>query len=95
MKEILIVVGVLRRGNQVLIAQRSAGQHLAHFWEFPGGKVRPGETPEVALTREFEEEVGVTACDWQPLIERLKENELTPDNCPAPADTPSNTLNHP
>ncbi|KUJ71411.1 Nudix family hydrolase [Thiomicrospira sp. WB1] len=69
MEETLIAVGVLRQGNQVLIAQRQTGQHLAHFWEFPGGKVKSGETPDTALTREFEEEVGVSPLDWQPLIE--------------------------
>ncbi len=64
-----IAIGVLRRGKQVLLARRQSHQHLAGFWEFPGGKLEAGETPEAALTREFEEEVGVTTRDWQPLIQ--------------------------
>lgn len=43
-----------------LVSQRPAGTHLAHAWEFPGGKVEPGEDPAVALVRELEEELGVT-----------------------------------
>lgn len=46
------------RGERVLIAQRPAGKHLALKWEFPGGKVEPGEEPAAALVREIEEELG-------------------------------------
>jgi len=45
--------------NRVLIAQRPAGKSMAGLWEFPGGKVEPGETPEAALIREVQEELGV------------------------------------
>ena len=45
--------------NRVLIAQRPAGKAMAGLWEFPGGKVEPGETPEAALIREVHEELGV------------------------------------
>ena len=45
--------------NRVLIAQRPAGKDMAGLWEFPGGKVEPGETPEAALIREVREELGV------------------------------------
>jgi len=45
--------------GRVLIAQRPAGKTMAGLWEFPGGKVRDGETPEAALIREFEEELGI------------------------------------
>ena len=53
------------RDGRVLIAQRPQGKTLAGLWEFPGGKVEPGETPEDAVIRELEEELGVitkTAC---------------------------------
>jgi len=56
-----VVAGVIERNGQVLIAQRkSTGQHPLK-WEFPGGKVEPGETPEAALVRELEEELGIRA----------------------------------
>ncbi|HVW56377.1 MAG TPA: 8-oxo-dGTP diphosphatase MutT [Rhizobiaceae bacterium] len=47
------------RDGRVLIAQRPAGKALAGLWEFPGGKVEAGETPEDALIRELEEELGI------------------------------------
>jgi 8-oxo-dGTP diphosphatase len=45
--------------GRVLIAQRPEGKQLAGLWEFPGGKVEPGETPEACLIRELEEELGI------------------------------------
>nr|WP_306228978.1 (deoxy)nucleoside triphosphate pyrophosphohydrolase [Aurantimonas sp. CSK15Z-1] len=51
--------------RRVLIAQRPEGKSLAGLWEFPGGKIEPGETPEETLVRELEEELGIvtqTAC---------------------------------
>jgi 8-oxo-dGTP diphosphatase len=45
--------------GRVLVAQRPAHKHLALKWEFPGGKVEPGESPEAALARELREELGV------------------------------------
>jgi 8-oxo-dGTP diphosphatase len=45
--------------GRVLIAQRPEGKSLAGLWEFPGGKVEPGETPEAALIRELNEELGI------------------------------------
>ena len=58
---LLVVAGALVDADRrVLIAQRPEGKSLAGLWEFPGGKVEPGETPEAALIRELEEELGVT-----------------------------------
>ncbi|TNF23958.1 MAG: (deoxy)nucleoside triphosphate pyrophosphohydrolase [Deltaproteobacteria bacterium] len=47
-------------GGAVLIARRAPGRRLAGQWEFPGGKIEPGETPEACLARELDEELGVT-----------------------------------
>jgi 8-oxo-dGTP diphosphatase len=46
--------------GRVLIAERPPGKHLSGRWEFPGGKIEPGESPEAALVRELREELGVT-----------------------------------
>ena len=59
--KILIVsaVALLDKDNRVLISQRSQNRHMGGLWEFPGGKVEPNETPEFALVRELEEEIGI------------------------------------
>lgn len=60
MKTILVVAAALVDADgRVLIAQRPDGKQLAGQWEFPGGKVEAGETPEAALIRELEEELGI------------------------------------
>ena len=60
MKTLLVVAAALVDDNgRVLIAQRPEGKQLAGLWEFPGGKVETGETPEMALIRELEEELGI------------------------------------
>jgi 8-oxo-dGTP diphosphatase len=57
-KPIVDVVGaVVRDGDRVLMAQRPEGKAQTGLWEFPGGKVEPGETPEEALARECREEL--------------------------------------
>jgi len=55
-----VVCAVIERDGRVLIARRPAHKHLPHAWEFPGGKVEPGEAAEAALVREIREELG---CD--------------------------------
>ncbi len=60
-KPIVLVaaVALVDVDGRVLIAQRPEGKSMAGLWEFPGGKVEPGETPEAALIRELEEELGI------------------------------------
>jgi 8-oxo-dGTP diphosphatase len=55
--------------GRVLIAQRPPGTHMAGRWEFPGGKIDAGETELDALRRELKEELGVTVCDAERLLE--------------------------
>jgi 8-oxo-dGTP diphosphatase len=62
LKPIPVVCAVLEHPDgRVLVAQRPAHKHLALKWEFPGGKVEPGESPETALLRELREELGCVA----------------------------------
>jgi 8-oxo-dGTP diphosphatase len=55
----LVVAGLVVRDGEVLISQRRADQSLPLQWEFPGGKVEPGEAPVDALVRELREELGI------------------------------------
>ena len=57
--EKFVTAAIILRDDRVLLARRSSGQKLAGFWEFPGGKVEAGETPESCLARELEEELGI------------------------------------
>ena len=62
---LVVACALVDADNRILIAQRPEGKSLAGLWEFPGGKVDAGETPEEALIRELREELGVetkTAC---------------------------------
>ena len=60
MKTVLVsAVALIDADGRVLLAQRPEGKTLAGLWEFPGGKVEPGETPEAALIRELHEELGI------------------------------------
>ncbi len=57
----LVVAGLIRRGDELLICQRAPHKPLPLKWEFPGGKVEPGEEPRAALIRELEEELAIQA----------------------------------
>jgi 8-oxo-dGTP diphosphatase len=56
-----VVTGLIRRGDKLLVGQRPVGHSLAGQWEFPGGKIEKNETPEQALARELDEELGIEA----------------------------------
>ena len=56
-----VVAGIVVSGNRVLCARKAAGTSMAGYWEFPGGKIEPGETPELALRRELTEELRIIA----------------------------------
>lgn len=59
-KVILVsAVALIDADGRVLLAQRPEGKSMAGLWEFPGGKVEPGESPEAALIRELHEELGI------------------------------------
>lgn len=79
-KPILLVVAcaLVDADRRVLIAQRPEGKHMANMWEFPGGKLEPGETPEAALIRELREELSVE----------------TKEACLAPLSFASHTYEH-
>ena len=57
---LVVACALVDADRRVLIAQRPEGKALAGLWEFPGGKLEPGERPETALIRELQEEIGIT-----------------------------------
>jgi 8-oxo-dGTP diphosphatase len=59
MRTVLVAAAIVVERERVLVTQRKAGTHLAGAWEFPGGKVEPGEDPREALQRELREELGI------------------------------------
>ncbi|MEN0001843.1 MAG: (deoxy)nucleoside triphosphate pyrophosphohydrolase [Pseudomonadota bacterium] len=70
-KPIVLVAAcaLVDRDNRILLAQRPAHKSMGGLWEFPGGKVETGETPEAALIRELDEELGLTT--WQSCLAPL------------------------
>ncbi len=70
MKVVLVAaVALVDPDGRVLLAQRPPGKSMAGLWEFPGGKVEPGESPERALVRELHEELGIDT--WQSCLAPL------------------------
>jgi 8-oxo-dGTP diphosphatase len=60
---LVVACALVDADKRVLLAQRPLGKSLAGLWEFPGGKVEPGERPEVTLIRELKEEIGITVSE--------------------------------
>lgn len=65
----VVACALVDADGRVLIAQRPEGKALAGLWEFPGGKVEPGESPEAALIRELAEELGIVT--WESCLAPL------------------------
>ncbi len=71
MKPVVLVAAcaLIDRDGRVLLARRPEGKSMAGLWEFPGGKVEPGETPEACLIRELREELGIDT--WESCLAPL------------------------
>jgi len=65
----LVVAALILREDRVLVCQRRPDQPMALKWEFPGGKIEAGESPEQALKRELEEELGIDATIGERIIQ--------------------------
>jgi 8-oxo-dGTP diphosphatase len=68
-----VAAALIVRGGEVLIGQRRPDQPMALQWEFPGGKIETGESPEQALARELREEIGIQAMVG-PRVTRIRHN---------------------
>ncbi len=60
---LVVAVALVDPDNRILIAKRPEGKSLAGYWEFPGGKIDPGERPEQSLIRELQEELGISVSE--------------------------------
>ena len=67
----LVTAAIIIRNGSVLLTRRKAGEKMAGFWEFPGGKLEEGETPRACLERELQEELGVKACAGEVMAESV------------------------
>ena len=68
-----VAAALIVRDREVLIGQRRADQPMGSLWEFPGGKIEPGESPQEALVRELSEELGIRA-EVGPAVTRIRHN---------------------
>ena len=66
---LVVAAALIDSDGRVLLAQRPEGKNLAGLWEFPGGKVEEGETPEAAIIRELHEEIGINT--WESCLAPL------------------------
>ena len=77
MKPTDVVAAIIKKDNLYLVAQRNRDKHMGLKWEFPGGKVDPGETLQEALVREIYEELNIYINIHEKLAEeRYKDNEI-------------------
>ena len=77
MKPTDVVAAIIKKDNLYLVAQRNRDKHMGLKWEFPGGKVDPGETLQEALVREIYEELNIDINIHEKLAEeRYKDNEI-------------------
>jgi|SRR5215469_152711 len=65
---LVVAAAIFDTSGRVLIAERPPGKHMAGRWEFPGGKVAPGEAEQAALARELAEELGIEVLAAQPMM---------------------------
>lgn len=73
---LMVTASLIKHDNKLLIAQRKNVGRFANKWEFPGGKIDPGETPEECLRRELQEELGIETIIGQLFSDTLYLHEL-------------------
>ena len=70
-----VVAAVIKKDNKYLIAQRNRNKHFAFYWEFPGGKVDNGETFEIALQREINEELSISIKIYKKISSQMHKDD--------------------
>lgn len=68
MKVVEVAVGVILRNNKIFVSKRADNLHQGGKWEFPGGKREQNETMPQALSRELQEEIGITVTQYEPFM---------------------------